>query len=204
MRVGRTRARRGAVTAIVRASGSAGDGMAWERTQEGSSCLEWVDLSELARGALSALDPLPPRLTLDVELALDLPEAIADGPLVAECVSRLLRSAIHVVGEDWGCVSVGTGNLALASHWIAAPVPRRGQADPHRVCLEVHSTGPAVGCGASGFAADPLAAPGFGPLALSKVRGQLRPFGGEIGVVPWATAGACAWLTVPYLGSGLG
>ena len=170
----------------------------------GTSGLEWVDLSEVTRAALSALDPPLPRVSLDVELAVDLPEAIADAAFVAECVSRLLCSAVHAVGDDWGYVSVGTATLTRPGHAIAAGAARRHQADRHRVCLEVLTTGSSLSAGGPRFSVDPLTAPGFGPLALSKGRRHLRSFGGELDVDPWATAGACAWLTLPYLGTALG
>ena len=179
-------------------------GMAERWRREGGSGLEWVDLSEVTRAALCALDPPLPRLSLDVELAVDLPEAIADAQFVAECVSRLLCSAVHAVGDDWGYVSVGTAPLTRPGHAIAAGAAPRRQADPHRVCLEVQTTGSALSAGAPRFSTDPLPAPGFGPLALSKARGYLRSFGGELDVDPWATAGACAWLTLTYLGAALG
>lgn len=167
-------------------------------TRSRPSRIDLVDWSELVRGPLAGLDGCGERLEVEADLAVDLPLALGDPAVLSGLALRLVRRAAEVVGEDWGAVTVGTGVIGYGREPLARSRAIAPLAGRHLVYLEVHSTGPAVAPPGAGLTADPFAARGFAPLDVSKVAALLREFDGEVILDPFATAGSCVMLVLPY------
>jgi hypothetical protein len=167
--------------------------------------IDLVDLSEVARACVDGLRPggHGPYVSLELDLATELPFVLADPSVLCELATRLVRRAAEVIDEDWGVVTVATGILGLGRAPLAREEALAGLVSHHHVYLEVHGTGPALGPLSSGHAEDPFAARGLGPLDSEKAAALLGALDGVLLVDPIATAGVSVLLMLPYAGADL-
>jgi CheY-like chemotaxis protein len=147
--------------------------------------VELTDLNRLVRAATDLLLPaIPKGVSLDYDLAAEVPPVEADVGQIRQAIVNLVTNAFEAMGEHPGTVALTTRRLSCDRACLAEFLLGRDLSPGDYVCLEVADSG----CGMDRAAVDRVFEPFYTTkftgrgLGLSVVLGIVRGHGGAIRV----------------------
>jgi PAS domain S-box-containing protein len=167
---------------------------------KGRFLLEPVEVSQLVRLTVRLM-PAPARrnVTLQLELAEDLPPVEADPDQLEQVINHLIVNAVESIGERKGCVTVRTRLQSVTAQYLEQELERSDMATGDYVCLEVEDTGCGIDEATKSRIFDPFFSTKFvgRGLGLAAVSGIVRGHNGAIKVTTAPRRGSKFLILLP-------